>query len=94
MSNETFFRKIRAYSRLSEQAENDWAGLLEKKHYRKGAEFIAEQASIAQFLDRDTRPDFASTVMIPAMQTFISDPEDIDGLTTSIEEQKQSIFVD
>ena len=25
---------------------------------QKGAEFIAEQASIAQFLDRDTRPDF------------------------------------
>jgi multiple sugar transport system substrate-binding protein len=61
---------------------------------QKGAEFIAEQASIAQFLDRDTRPDFASTVMIPALQTFIGDPDDIDGLTSSIEEQKQSIFVD
>ena len=36
--------------------------------------------SIAQFLDRDTRPDFASTVMIPALQEFIKNPEDIDGL--------------
>jgi CRP-like cAMP-binding protein len=42
MSKETFFRKIRAYSSLSEQAENDWAELLEKKHYRKGSDFIAE----------------------------------------------------
>ena len=31
--------------------------------------------------------------MIPALQTFIGDPDDIDGLTSSIEEQKQSIFV-
>ena len=29
---------------------------------------------IAQFLDRDTRPDFASTVMIPALQSFIKNP--------------------
>ena len=35
---------------------------------------------IAQFLDRDTRPDFASTVMIPALQSFIKNPNDIDGL--------------
>ena len=60
---------------------------------QKAAEFIAEQASIAQFLDRDTRPDFASTVMIPALQQFIKNPDDVDGLTKSIEEQKKSIFV-
>jgi multiple sugar transport system substrate-binding protein len=59
---------------------------------KKAAEFIASQASIAQFLDRDTRPDFASTVMLPALQDFIRDPSDIDGLTSSIEAQKQSIF--
>ncbi|MBA2769624.1 MAG: extracellular solute-binding protein [Sporichthyaceae bacterium] len=60
---------------------------------QKAAEFIAEQTSIAQFLDRDTRPDFASTVMIPALQQFIKNPDDVDGLTSSIEEQKKSIFV-
>lgn len=59
---------------------------------KKSAELIAAQASIAQFLDRDTRPDFASTVMIPSLQQFIGDPEDIDGLCASIEAQKQSIF--
>ncbi len=60
---------------------------------QKAATFIGEQKSIAQFLDRDTRPDFASTVMIPALQDFIKDPNDIDGLTKSIEAQKKSIFV-
>ena len=60
---------------------------------QKAAEFIGEQKSIAQFLDRDTRPDFASTVMIPAIQEFIKNPNDIDGLTSSIEKQKKSIFV-
>ena len=31
--------------------------------------------------------------MIPALQEFIKNPNDIDGLTTSIEKQKKSIFV-
>ena len=43
-------------------------------------------------MDRDTRPDFASTVMIPAIQHFIKNPKDIDGLVNSIENQKKSIF--
>ncbi|MCW2760420.1 MAG: putative transporter periplasmic solute-binding protein [Marmoricola sp.] len=60
---------------------------------KKAATFISEQKSIAQFLDRDTRPDFASTVMIPALQDFIKKPNDIDGLTSSLESQKKSIFV-
>ncbi|MCY7372893.1 MAG: ABC transporter substrate-binding protein [Spirochaetaceae bacterium] len=60
---------------------------------QKAAEFIGQQKSIAQFLDRDTRPDFASTVMIPALQDFIKNPDDIDGLTSSLEKQKKSIFV-
>ena len=60
---------------------------------QKSAEIIGSTANIAQFLDRDTRPDFASTVMIPALQDFIKDPSDIDGLTKSIENQKKSIFV-
>ena len=59
---------------------------------KKSAEIIGSTANIAQFLDRDTRPDFASTVMIPALQQFIKSPNDIDGLTKSIESQKKSIF--
>ncbi|OFE15378.1 sugar ABC transporter substrate-binding protein [Humibacillus sp. DSM 29435] len=59
---------------------------------KKSAEFVKSAKSIAQFMDRDTRPDFASTVMIPAIQTFLKNPKDIDGLTNSIEAQKKSIF--
>jgi multiple sugar transport system substrate-binding protein len=59
---------------------------------KKAVEFVASAKSISQFMDRDTRPDFASNVMIPAIQSFIKNPNDIDGLTSSIEKQKQSIF--
>lgn len=60
---------------------------------KKSAEIIGATDNIAQFLDRDTRPDFASTVMIPALQDFIKNPNDIDGLTAKIEKQKKSIFI-
>jgi multiple sugar transport system substrate-binding protein len=59
---------------------------------RKSAEVVGAAESIAQFLDRDTRADFASTVMIPSLQKFLETPDDIDGVTSSIQEQKVSIF--
>ena len=59
---------------------------------RKAVELVEGATNVTQFLDRDTRPDFASTVMIPSLQQFIRDPDDIDGLCASIEEQKQRIF--
>jgi multiple sugar transport system substrate-binding protein len=59
---------------------------------KKSAELVSQQKNLSQFLDRDTRPDFASTVVIPAFQSFIKNPDDIDGLTRSLEEQKKSIF--
>ncbi len=59
---------------------------------KKSAQLVGEAENIAQFLDRDTRPDFASTVMIPAIQEFLSNPKDIDSLVKSIQEQKVSIF--
>jgi multiple sugar transport system substrate-binding protein len=60
---------------------------------KKSAELVGSAKNIAQFLDRDTRPDFASTVVIPAFQEFIKNPDDIDGLTKSMEAQKKSIFI-
>jgi multiple sugar transport system substrate-binding protein len=60
---------------------------------KKSEELISNAKQISQFLDRDTRPDFASTVMIPALQDFIKNPDDIDGLCSSIEQQKKTIFV-
>jgi multiple sugar transport system substrate-binding protein len=58
----------------------------------KAKDAIAGAKQISQYLDRDTRPDFASTVMIPALQEFINHPDDIDGLCSSIERQKKTIF--
>jgi multiple sugar transport system substrate-binding protein len=46
---------------------------------KKSALLIASSKHISQFLDRDTRPDFASTVMLPALQQFLKNPKDVDG---------------
>ena len=54
--------------------------------------FIGSVDNIAQFLDRDTRPDFASTVVLPSLQNWLNDPDDIDGITASMEEQATAIF--
>ena len=59
---------------------------------KKAVELINNASNITQFLDRDTRPDFASTVMIPSLQDFIKNPDDVAGLTKKIEDQKKTIF--
>jgi len=59
---------------------------------KKAVELIGKASKISQFMDRDTRPDFASTVMIPSIQDFIKNPNDVAGLTKKIENQKKTIF--
>jgi len=59
---------------------------------KKSAALVAGSKHIAQFLDRDTRPDFASTVMIPAIQQFLNNPNDVNSLCSSIQKQKVAIF--
>ncbi len=59
---------------------------------QKSAEVVGAATDIAQFLDRDTRSDFAVTVIIPAIQSFLAKPDDVDGITKSIQQQKVSIF--
>jgi multiple sugar transport system substrate-binding protein len=59
---------------------------------KKSAELVGSAKNIAQFLDRDTRPDFASTVMIPSLQSFLKDPGQAPSILASIESQKKSIF--
>ena len=61
---------------------------------KKAAALIAGTKNIAQFLDRDTRPDFASPVVIPAIQAFLKNPKDVDGVTKSLQQQAKTIFVD
>jgi multiple sugar transport system substrate-binding protein len=59
---------------------------------KKAVELINGASNISQFMDRDTRPDFASTVMIPSLQSFLKNPDDVSGLTKQIEDQKKTIF--
>ncbi|MGL5811109.1 MAG: ABC transporter substrate-binding protein [Nocardioides sp.] len=59
---------------------------------KKSAEVVGAAANIAQFMDRDTNQDFASTVMIPSIQEFLKKPDEIDSLLDSIQKQKESIF--
>ena len=59
---------------------------------KKAADLIANAKHIAQFMDRDTRPDFASTVMIPSLQSFLNNPNDVNSLVASIQKQKVAIF--
>ncbi len=73
---------------VNSQADSSGYTALQKK----AVEFVGSAKNISQFMDRDTRPDFASNVMIPSIQAFIKNPNDVDGLVNSIEKQKQSIF--
>jgi multiple sugar transport system substrate-binding protein len=59
---------------------------------KKAVELISSAKSISQFMDRDTRPDFASTVMVPSIQEFLRNPNEVDPLLRQIEQQKQTIF--
>ncbi|MER5210415.1 ABC transporter substrate-binding protein [Streptomyces sp. NPDC002838] len=72
----------------STKADTSSYTTLQKKAY----DMIAGAKSLTQFMDRDSRPDFTSTVMQPALQKFIRDPKGVDSLLTSIERQKKTIF--
>ena len=53
---------------------------------------LKDAKEVALFLDRDSRPDFASTVMGPAIQSFIKNPDDITSILKNVEAQKKSVF--
>lgn len=59
---------------------------------KKYAEIITSTANVAQYMDRDTRPDFASSVLLPAIQAFLKKPTDVTRITKSIQSQAVSIF--
>ena len=54
----------------------------------KSAELVGSAKSIAQFLDRDTSPDFVSNVIADAFANFHADPSTIDSILADIEAQK------
>lgn len=76
------------YIAANDDADTSGYGALQNK----AVELMGSVDHITQFLDRDTDPTFASSVMISALQDFLKSPDDIDGITSSIEEQAQSIF--
>ncbi|MFC5380183.1 ABC transporter substrate-binding protein [Aquipuribacter nitratireducens] len=61
---------------------------------QKAVDLISNADGIAQFLDRDTRPDFASTIVIPTLQNFLNDPSDIDTVLADLQAGKERLFVD
>ena len=59
---------------------------------KKSAELVQNAKSIAQFLDRDTNADLANTVITASLQDFLKNPNDIDRITASIQQQAASIL--
>ncbi len=59
---------------------------------KKSVEVVQNAKSIAQFLDRDTNADLANTVITASLQDFIKNPDNIDSITTSIQQQAASIL--
>ena len=55
---------------------------------KKSAELVGSAKNIAQFLDRDTSPDFVSNVIADAFANFLADPTQIDTILADIEAQK------
>ncbi|MGW0993178.1 ABC transporter substrate-binding protein [Streptomyces sp. NPDC002520] len=72
----------------SDKADTSAYSPLQKKAF----EMIGSAKTLTQFMDRDSRPDFTSTVMQPSLQKFIQNPKGVDGLLSSIERQKKTIF--
>ena len=72
----------------SDKADTSSYTALQKKAYAT----ISGAKHLTQFMDRDSRPDFTSTVMQPALQKFVRDPKGVDSLLASIERQKKTIF--
>jgi multiple sugar transport system substrate-binding protein len=53
---------------------------------------IQKATHISQFMDRDTRPDFADPVMLPAIQQFLNDPGSIGSILSNVDKQAKSIW--
>ncbi|MET8565588.1 extracellular solute-binding protein [Streptomyces flaveolus] len=72
----------------SDKASTSAYSALQKKAF----EMISGAKSLTQFMDRDSRPDFTATVMQPGLQKFLQNPKGVDGLLSSIERQKKTVF--
>ena len=59
---------------------------------KKSAELVGSAKYIAQFLDRDTNPEFASKVMGDAIANFLTDPTKSADILKSVQEQAKTIL--
>ena len=53
---------------------------------------IQNAKQISQFMDRDTRPDFADPVMLPAIQSFLNAPSTASSILSNVAKQATSIW--
>jgi multiple sugar transport system substrate-binding protein len=56
------------------------------------SQLVNKAKNVSQYMDVDGNPTFVSTVMYPAIQSFIGKPNDVDSLLSSIEKQKRAIY--
>ena len=52
---------------------------------------IAEAKNVMNFLDRDCRNDFAGTTVGPAIQNFLKNPKDVNGIVDSMQEAWEAL---
>jgi multiple sugar transport system substrate-binding protein len=87
-AEQTYLKTDPSVVAASSKADTSSYSALQKKAFT----MITGAKSLTQFMDRDSRPDFTSTVMQPALQKFIQNPKGVDSLLSSIERQKKTIF--
>jgi multiple sugar transport system substrate-binding protein len=61
---------------------------------KASVEIIKGTKNIAQFLDRDTRPDFAYPIAQNAMNDFLNNPKSGSSICSKLEAQAKQIFTD
>lgn len=59
---------------------------------KKSVQIIQSTKNIAQFLDRDTRPDFAYPIVQNAMNSFLNNPSSYSTVCSQLEAQAKTIF--
>ncbi len=59
---------------------------------QKSAEIIKNSKNIAQFLDRDTNPDFADNTVANMITSFFNSPNDVASQLKSLESQAKTVF--
>lgn len=84
----TFIEAVNAVNPSAVPANSNFDASKLNAIQKKSAELVGSAKYIAQFLDRDTSPDFVSNVIADAFANFHADPSSIDSILDDIETQK------